>query len=246
LQGRYVDKNDRPLPAGRPHPFAEFKMMPVCMKLVVDQRRIPDLLAECANCSMPVLVRRVTLCPENSKPSNLNRAQQTTAGMFSFGGQNEGEEESGDTQPEESSDSQLGGGMGALSARIPGMGRNDVNVEIQGIVYIFNPPDMKKLGTGSEGATAGAAQPPSPPPAESPEKPEGAPAPAASEPSPGPAPAPQPAAEPPAPAGAPTAPGPAPSGSPPAAPATPPAVPPSAGAPAPGTPPVAPGPLGAP
>jgi hypothetical protein len=62
--GRYVDQNGRPLAADEKPPFAEFKMMPVRMYLLVDQRRLPRLLAACANSSMPVEVRQLKLRPE--------------------------------------------------------------------------------------------------------------------------------------------------------------------------------------
>jgi hypothetical protein len=67
VAGRYVDDKGMPLPYDAPstyyvkHPFAEFKLMPVRMSLVMDQRRIPKLLVECANSNMPIEVRRVRI-----------------------------------------------------------------------------------------------------------------------------------------------------------------------------------------
>ena len=43
------------------HPFAEFKLMPIRMSLIMDQHRIPKLLVECANSNMPIEVRRVRI-----------------------------------------------------------------------------------------------------------------------------------------------------------------------------------------
>ena len=41
----------------RQAPYAEFKMMPIRMNLVMDQRRLPKLLVECANSNMPIEVQ---------------------------------------------------------------------------------------------------------------------------------------------------------------------------------------------
>ena len=68
---RYVDQDGRPLAADATAPFAEFKMMPIYMKLGVDQRDLPKVLAECANSNMPVVVRRVAIRPDESQPLDL-------------------------------------------------------------------------------------------------------------------------------------------------------------------------------
>jgi len=62
-QGRYVNKEGKHLWAGDKHPYAEFKMMPIRMRLMIDQGKIPKLLVECANSSMPVVVQAVRLRP---------------------------------------------------------------------------------------------------------------------------------------------------------------------------------------
>ena len=50
---RYVDDKGRPLKAGDKLPFPEFKMMPIYMRLVVDQRKVPLLLVRCATRTCP-------------------------------------------------------------------------------------------------------------------------------------------------------------------------------------------------
>ena len=47
MEGRYVNINGDPLPAGTPHD--EFKMMPVHIKLLIREERLPKLLVECGN-----------------------------------------------------------------------------------------------------------------------------------------------------------------------------------------------------
>ncbi len=116
---RYVDQNGKPLAANAPPPFAEFKMMPVHLDLVINYKKIPTLLAECANSSMPVEPRRVEITPLSgvARPTTTTR----TAGF-----------------------------TGAVSAGGDApYGDNYVRVDVLGIIYIFNPPDKEKLGTGN-------------------------------------------------------------------------------------------------
>ena len=61
--GRYVDDKGNRLANAASGPFTEFKLMPVLIELVIDQRRIPLLLAECANSELPVEVRMVRINP---------------------------------------------------------------------------------------------------------------------------------------------------------------------------------------
>lgn len=195
LNGRYLDKNGMPLLYGTEPPFPQFKMMPVRMLLLVDQRRIPALLAQCANSSMPVEVKRVTLRPEEAQ-SSLNLGGFNT-GMAEMGAP-------GMSTPMPSGSMMPGSMPGAVPGRMPGriggstmprgrpsmgmpgmrMGSSEeegipsagypmgpgvqgqleeptweMTVDIQGIIYIFNPPDRSRFekteATGAEGATPG-------------------------------------------------------------------------------------------
>lgn len=88
LDNRYIDENNRPVSAkallnksldpSQPRPpFAEFRQMFVVMRLVMDQRRIPDLLAACANSSLPIEARQVMVHladPTDSKAAQLDAA----------------------------------------------------------------------------------------------------------------------------------------------------------------------------
>ena len=62
--GRYVDDQGNRLANAAAGPFSEFKLMPVLIEVVIDQRKIPLLLAECANSPLPVEVRMVRINPE--------------------------------------------------------------------------------------------------------------------------------------------------------------------------------------
>ena len=61
LAGRYLGDTGQPLGPADPAPFAEFKLMFVRMKLVIDQRKIPELLVNCADAQIPIEVVRLTM-----------------------------------------------------------------------------------------------------------------------------------------------------------------------------------------
>ena len=157
LQSRYVDDSGNLLPAGKDppyivqHPFKEFKMMPIRMDLVMDQRRLPILLAACANSSMPIEVRRVRIHKDEAAPVNLASLQAQAPSPTGPGA---------DAQHATTRHGSWGA-LGELGVGL-GVGRrateqvesqettsNDLPVEIQGIIYIYNPPDEKQLGTGA-------------------------------------------------------------------------------------------------
>lgn len=237
LNYRYVDDKGVPLAADAAPPYAEFKMMPIQMELVVDQRKISRLLIECANSSMPIQILSVRTRPGEGKPLNLAAAGEAPgasggasggegpvampghgAGLGGFGGFGSGLRHGGE-----------GGGSGGTTGDAADPTAYwDIPIELKGIIYIYNPPDKSKLGTGSAGReTESATDKPETPP-------QGAPA---TTPETQPAtPQPQPPVEPTPPAAAPTPPNnglPAQPGETPGGPgpAAPPAAPPSTPAP---------------
>lgn len=160
LNYRYVDDKGVPLAADAAPPYAEFKMMPIQMELVVDQRKISRLLIECANSSMPIQILSVRTRPGEGKPLNLAAASSEASGTTgALGG--------------EGAISPLGhgGGFGGFSTGLRHGGEGggssgtsgtsgdvadptaywDIPIELKGIIYIYNPPDKSKLGTGSAG-----------------------------------------------------------------------------------------------
>ena len=132
VDNRYVDDKGQPLPASQAkypyarHPFAEFKMMPVRMSLVMDARKLPRLLVECGNSYMPLEVRRVRLLKTN--PSSIDLAS-TSPGTGTSRGSGSGSSDSKKTDLE--------------------IGLHDIPVEIHAVLYIYNPPDREKLGAGA-------------------------------------------------------------------------------------------------
>ncbi len=48
LSGRYLDDKGKPLSDPKQQPYGEFRMMPVDLQVVIEQKEIPRLLAECA------------------------------------------------------------------------------------------------------------------------------------------------------------------------------------------------------
>jgi hypothetical protein len=92
LDGRYLNDQGEPLKAGEKSPFAEFRQIFVRMRLQIDQRRLPDLLAACANADLPIETRKVTLQFGDSsgggagnRPRVVNRAnadEQSDTGPY--------------------------------------------------------------------------------------------------------------------------------------------------------------------
>ena len=160
LFGRYLDLDNKPLSTETAPPFAEFNKMPICMKLIIDQRRIPDLLVNCANCSMPIDIKHVRICPDNLVPfGNVGG----TVGMDAMGGDPGmmGGGAPGGAPPMSGPRGSMGAesGQGAQSisvevgrseiSQINGYGNDAIRVEIYGIINIFNEPNLSKLGTGN-------------------------------------------------------------------------------------------------
>lgn len=202
---RYVDLKFQPLTAQRiraafesRNPDDAFlmvaKRMPVRMRVKVDQRKLPKLLAECGNARMQLEVKQVRI---NRPPMRGSRQSGGATGAF-FGGM-------GSTPPPPGEPTGMGAGAGAAAgiSLPPGGGAAfggaenytgaegdaagavgfgtpgspggffgstpptgtvgpggtvprtavmsdespfDVDVEIYGIVYIYNPVDREKLG----------------------------------------------------------------------------------------------------
>ena len=179
----YVDNNLEPLPASEATAGeSKFKMMPVRMLLLVDQRKITQLLVQCANASMPVVVTKVALNPgrgtiDFTRFSSGGRTAYEEGGSdLMYGGAMSPGAPMGTGAPmmprpgmmpgdstydmyeDEGSSMGMGPGMGT-SQRQGQQTTYDIPIEIQGVIYIFNPPDSEKLGVGTagEGAAAPAA-----------------------------------------------------------------------------------------
>ncbi|MGB9689346.1 hypothetical protein [Thermogutta sp.] len=144
LYGRYVDADGKPLPPGSAQPFAEFKMMPIRLDLVVDQRKLDQLLVNCVNSDMPIRITRVLVRPTQAsmgQPGATGYGGMGSTGMGNPMSESNGEETAAPgyaTSPY---------GTGAPGATTTSAASNyDVPVIIEGILYIFNPPNIEELG----------------------------------------------------------------------------------------------------
>lgn len=136
LDGRYLDDKGEPIrttgPTSDPYagPYAEFKQVFVHMRLIMDQRRLPELIAACANASLPVETREVRVRMLDAAGSGGRNAQ---GGFF--------------------------GGMGLMFG---GSNRDrevetlnyDALIDLSGVIYLYNVPDLAKLGGGTSGSPA--------------------------------------------------------------------------------------------
>jgi hypothetical protein len=111
---------------------AEFKLVPVLMKFLMDERRIPNLLVACANSPLTVEVQQVIYNP-SATGSQSSSSSRGTLGM---------------PRPQ----------IAAPAATNPGQQvevRSEadfyvVPVEVRGVVYIFNRPSKAALGLPEE------------------------------------------------------------------------------------------------
>ncbi len=178
--GRYVDSDYKPVPASRLRSamkssapadalFAVAKRIPVQFRVKMDPTKIASLISECGNNPLLIEVKQVRV---NGKESAAG-ATASYGGAFGGGGGIDGGTSGGDSGGGEAmapADSDpYGGGANAFAAGSDSK-TGDVPVEVYGIVYLFNPVDIQKLGldkvkaeteldTTVEGAGPAAAQP---------------------------------------------------------------------------------------
>ena len=182
---RYVGEDLKPLSDSDSPPFTEFNMMPVCLELIVDQRRIPEILVECANSTMPIDIKLVRYNPANAVTGLLGGSAGGMGGMGSMmggsGGMTGGPGPSGGMMS--GSSGGMGAGMGGSSGRSGTMagggpggmgsaatdalsgfevggkigvyGSDAVMVQIVGVIYIYNEPDPKLLAAGTSAQESG-------------------------------------------------------------------------------------------
>lgn len=153
--GRYVDTAFQPI-AGEmlrtvvssgalnptDAPLAVAKRVPVRMRFKMDQRKLNRLLTECGNADLLFEIRQVRINTEAHGDAGAGgmmgamgggRAGPTLGGSAGAGGIG---------APDEGSEATGGSG-----AAVVGTAKSyDLPVEIYGIVYLFNPVDMNKLG----------------------------------------------------------------------------------------------------
>jgi hypothetical protein len=126
LAGRYLDAQGAPTAA----PGVEYKRLPVRMTLLMDQRWLPQLLAECASAPLQVEVQEVRI-----NPSDVSRS----GGAYDGRGGGAGGSMFSESQGEE-------------AAKMFPAEPNLVPVIIQGVIYIFNEPNTAVLTVTEEQA----------------------------------------------------------------------------------------------
>ncbi|MDX1945259.1 MAG: hypothetical protein SFU86_07620 [Pirellulaceae bacterium] len=159
--GRYVDEKYQPLDPTRlrnaltstsPEDalLAVAKRMPVRLRFRLDQRKLHVLLTECGNARLPVEVRQVRINPDAA-----------VSGTASAGG--------GGGGPVMSPFGPSGGGEGGYGPARPSSIVADatvdptlIDVELYGIVYIYNPVNKAQLNVVVPAGTTAAVMPTAP------------------------------------------------------------------------------------
>ncbi len=157
LASRYVDQEGNPIADDSAGFGVEYRRLPIRMRLYMDQRWLPKILIECANAPLPIEVQRVRINPEQSGAG----FDQTMGGMSAMAG-GMGMEGYGGRGGIPSGYGDRGGrGGGFESSPMMSMPMSTVGgspelaqVEIQGLVYIYNEPDQAALAVpGGEETT---------------------------------------------------------------------------------------------
>ncbi len=144
---RYVDRDGKPLTAQQMKdnpPAVEYKLLPIRMSVVINQRAIAALLVNCMNSHMPIEIQQCAINPGQGR-------------KFSFVEEDPLENRPTGSRPQDRSDyarpeaeeldlSRQRGNTQYLSV----LGPEDVELEITGMVYVFNPPDITKFPSLAE------------------------------------------------------------------------------------------------
>jgi hypothetical protein len=151
-EGRYVDSDYKPVPASRLRSamkssapadalFAVAKRIPVQFRVQMDPTKIPSLVSECGNNPLLIEVKQVRV---NGKESAAGASSGGFAMGAGGGGGFEGDSGGGggESAPVATESYDTGNAFNAGAGSKTG----DVPVEVYGIVYLFNPVDIEKLG----------------------------------------------------------------------------------------------------
>ncbi len=159
FENRYVDDEGYPIKDPRKAPYAEFMMMPIQLVLIMDHRKVQQFLANAARSPFPVEVRLVNMRSPTARkgPAGLlGGGNMMGAGVGAGAGMTGS---SGMSPSSLAAGGSVGLGLPSTGGRSLGnrtttsvsqpyeIGPYDWEVEIRGVVFIFRPPDEKKLGT---------------------------------------------------------------------------------------------------
>jgi hypothetical protein len=153
---RYVDDEGYAVTDPAQQPYAEFRMLPVIMRFIMDQRRLPEVLANCVDSPLPIEVKQWNMRDPNAPERSAASPEGGPTRSGPMGSQKTYPGATTKGYPGSTSGVRpMGGAFGAAVA--PGeatfggeveLGPYDMEIEIKGIIYIYNPPDATKVGTG--------------------------------------------------------------------------------------------------
>jgi len=152
--GRYVDSDYKPVPSSKLRSamrssapsdalFAVAKRIPVQFRLKMDPTKIATLIAECGNNAILIEVKQVRINGRDGGSGGdgggeASGGASSVAGAYGGGG-------GGNNGPPGAGGNANSGSSSELASD-PAAKSGDVPVEIYGIVYLFNPVDIQKLG----------------------------------------------------------------------------------------------------
>ena len=147
---RYLDDKGKPIaepPADAPPP-GEYRRLPIRLDLEMNVKNLPRLLVNCANAPLTVEPTQVTINPDQAPSARSGGGDR--GGTLGRGAK---------SPPRRSAPNKPGAsfGRGGGTTLKDEPERAIANVVIQGIVYIYNPPDRATLGLGEQGESAVAA-----------------------------------------------------------------------------------------
>ncbi|QDT72154.1 hypothetical protein [Lacipirellula limnantheis] len=170
LAGRYIDAEGKPIADAASGMGTEFRRLPIRMVLMMDERWLPKILVECANAPLPIEVQRLRINREKSGIDKDGQAFEmaAAAGGPGMGGPGMGMGRGGEMgmgrpmgmgmgRGGEGRSMGMGPGMGGMGAGMslnPADTANLATVEIQGVVYIYMPPDATILTVPGDDAAA--------------------------------------------------------------------------------------------
>jgi hypothetical protein len=141
LAFRYIGADGAPIPDATTDSGGECRRLPVRMVLYMQQTAIPTVLIECANAALPIEVKRIRINPEKSGVG-FTADFGAVAGAGGGGGGTDGGPRGGGSRDDSGGGGYRGSSEGGASP-VPqdGAALGLATVEIQGVVYIYNPPD---------------------------------------------------------------------------------------------------------
>lgn len=164
LQSRYIDGEGKPIADAATGMGTEFRRLPIRMVLLMDERWLPKVLVECANSPLPIEVQRLRI---NREKSGIDKDGQAFEMAASAGGAAPGVGGGRGMEMGRGMGRPMGGmgmSMGGRGMEGGGMGMtlnaadtaSLATVEIQGLVYIYMPPDPSILTVPGDDATLAA------------------------------------------------------------------------------------------